>query len=391
MAEVAATSIAPAGDRARRRWVPGGAGPRRPAHPSAPARGARRPRLVETGARAAALGGFTAVVAMPNTDPPIDNAAVATRGARARARRAAARCAWPAPSPWAGGRAPGAHGRAGRPRGAPVHRRRRRRPGRRRHAPRPRVRPGAGCHPGPALRGRRPGRRRPHARGGLVEPPGRARASRPRPKRSWSRATSPWPASPGAGSTSCTCRRPARPRWWRTAKARGPARHRRGGAAPLDAHRRRAGRLRPGVQGQPAVAHRRRRGRPAAGLRDGTIDAIATDHAPHPPETKDAPLDSAPPGMLGLETALAVVLGACAPTGTAAPAMSARHVLALLSWQPGPHRRARPPATAATRAGPSRPGRPPTSASSTPPRTWEVDPGAPGQPQPQHALGGARS
>ena len=44
-----------------------------------------------------------------------------------------------------------------------------------------------------------------------------------------------------------------------------------------------------------------------AGLADGTIDAIATDHAPHPPETKEAPLDEAPPGMLGLETALALV------------------------------------------------------------------------------------
>lgn len=44
-----------------------------------------------------------------------------------------------------------------------------------------------------------------------------------------------------------------------------------------------------------------------AGIRDGTIDAIATDHAPHPPEAKDKPFDQAPPGMLNLETALAVV------------------------------------------------------------------------------------
>ena len=43
------------------------------------------------------------------------------------------------------------------------------------------------------------------------------------------------------------------------------------------------------------------------GLRDGTIDAVATDHAPHADHTKEQPLDSAPPGMLGLETALAVV------------------------------------------------------------------------------------
>lgn len=44
-----------------------------------------------------------------------------------------------------------------------------------------------------------------------------------------------------------------------------------------------------------------------AGLLDGTIDVVATDHAPHAPETKDRPFDSAPPGMLGLEVALAVL------------------------------------------------------------------------------------
>jgi dihydroorotase len=45
-----------------------------------------------------------------------------------------------------------------------------------------------------------------------------------------------------------------------------------------------------------------------AGLVDGTIAAIATDHAPHAPETKELPFDQAPPGMLGLETALALAL-----------------------------------------------------------------------------------
>ncbi|MEO8364188.1 MAG: dihydroorotase [Ilumatobacteraceae bacterium] len=44
------------------------------------------------------------------------------------------------------------------------------------------------------------------------------------------------------------------------------------------------------------------------GLADGTIDAIATDHAPHARRDKELPLDQAPPGMLGLETALGVVL-----------------------------------------------------------------------------------
>jgi dihydroorotase len=45
-----------------------------------------------------------------------------------------------------------------------------------------------------------------------------------------------------------------------------------------------------------------------AGLADGTIAAIATDHAPHTAETKELPFDQAPPGMLGLETALALAL-----------------------------------------------------------------------------------
>ena len=63
-----------------------------------------------------------------------------------------------------------------------------------------------------------------------------------------------------------------------------------------------------------------------AGLLDGTIDAIATDHAPHPRRDKEMSLDMAPPGMLGLETALGVVLaeGGC----------EIRDVVALMSWNP---------------------------------------------------------
>ncbi|MDP9068829.1 MAG: dihydroorotase [Actinomycetota bacterium] len=45
-----------------------------------------------------------------------------------------------------------------------------------------------------------------------------------------------------------------------------------------------------------------------AGLQDGTIDAIATDHAPHAQEEKDQELSYAPPGLLGLETALPLTL-----------------------------------------------------------------------------------
>jgi dihydroorotase len=44
-----------------------------------------------------------------------------------------------------------------------------------------------------------------------------------------------------------------------------------------------------------------------AGLRDGTIDCIATDHAPHAREEKEVPFEQAPMGTTGLETAFAAV------------------------------------------------------------------------------------
>jgi dihydroorotase len=63
-----------------------------------------------------------------------------------------------------------------------------------------------------------------------------------------------------------------------------------------------------------------------AGLADGTIDAIATDHAPHPADQKERPLDEAPPGMVGLETALGVAL--------AELDLPVADVIAALSWRP---------------------------------------------------------
>ncbi len=42
-------------------------------------------------------------------------------------------------------------------------------------------------------------------------------------------------------------------------------------------------------------------------LADGTIDCVATDHAPHTQEAKEREWDAAPPGMVGLETALGIV------------------------------------------------------------------------------------
>jgi len=45
-------------------------------------------------------------------------------------------------------------------------------------------------------------------------------------------------------------------------------------------------------------------------LRSGVVDAVATDHAPHTPESKDMAFDEAPPGMLGLEHAASLTLDA---------------------------------------------------------------------------------
>ncbi|MER7206004.1 dihydroorotase [Streptosporangium sp. NPDC000239] len=52
-----------------------------------------------------------------------------------------------------------------------------------------------------------------------------------------------------------------------------------------------------------------------AGLADGTIDCVATDHAPHPVEDKETEWAAAAMGMIGLETALSVVQEAMVETG----------------------------------------------------------------------------
>lgn len=62
------------------------------------------------------------------------------------------------------------------------------------------------------------------------------------------------------------------------------------------------------------------------GIIDGTIDAVATDHAPHADHAKELPLDAAPPGMLGLETALGVL--------NTAITLSPQRLVEVLSWNP---------------------------------------------------------
>ena len=52
-----------------------------------------------------------------------------------------------------------------------------------------------------------------------------------------------------------------------------------------------------------------------AALADGTIDIVATDHAPHARQDKECEWDQASPGMLGLQTALSVVIATMVQTG----------------------------------------------------------------------------
>ncbi|MFC1416008.1 dihydroorotase [Streptacidiphilus cavernicola] len=77
-------------------------------------------------------------------------------------------------------------------------------------------------------------------------------------------------------------------------------------------------------------------------LADGTIDAVATDHAPHPSEDKDCEWAAAAMGMVGLETALSVVQQTMVDTG-------------LIGWAEVADRMSRRPAAIGGLAGQGRP------------------------------------
>ena len=67
-----------------------------------------------------------------------------------------------------------------------------------------------------------------------------------------------------------------------------------------------------------------------AGLKDGTIDVIATDHAPHSPEEKDVEFAAAPFGIVGLETALGLVM-----THLIAPGhLTLQQAIHKITWAP---------------------------------------------------------
>lgn len=63
-----------------------------------------------------------------------------------------------------------------------------------------------------------------------------------------------------------------------------------------------------GYKMNPPLASREDREALLAGIADGAVDAIATDHAPHHPASKDVEFDRAPFGITGFETALALAL-----------------------------------------------------------------------------------
>jgi dihydroorotase len=66
------------------------------------------------------------------------------------------------------------------------------------------------------------------------------------------------------------------------------------------------------------------------GLADGTIDVIATDHAPHAQEEKAAGVDAAPCGIVGLETALGLVMTGLVQTGV----LDVPHAIAKMTLRP---------------------------------------------------------
>jgi dihydroorotase len=100
------------------------------------------------------------------------------------------------------------------------------------------------------------------------------------------------------------------------------------------------------------------------GLADGTIDAIATDHAPHAVEEKEAEFDRAPHGTIGLETALAVAL-----TELVAPRLlTLSRALETLSSSPARLLGAR------DHGGPIEAGRPANLVLFDPEERWTVEP-----------------
>ena len=218
-----------------------------------------------------------------------------------------------------------------------------------------------------------------HARGRVVEPPRAARAARRGRGGDGGPGHRPGPGHRWAGPLPAPVdRRRGRP--GAPGQGRGRARDRRGGAAPLHADRRLHAGLRHGLQGQPAAAHPRPTSTPCKpALADGTVDAIATDHAPHAPEPKDLPFDQAAPGH-------ARAADGRWPWPSTELDLPDRADAGPAQLAAGRHRRARPGPRRRPRAARWPPGAPANLCVIDPTATWTVDPTALASPQPQHPL-----
>ena len=335
---------------------------------------------IETGARAAALGGCTAVVCMPNTEPPLDDAAVVQsvleRGRQRCVRGARRRLHHEGPAR----RGARADGGALRPRRARVHRRRRLR-----------CRRAASCAARSSTSARSPDRcsrstpKIPRSCAAVTCTKVRGRrgsASRAGPRRRSrrsSRVTSRSPSSPAAATTCCTSRAarpssssaPRRPK----ACASPPSARRNTSCSPTP----RAPGFDPVFKMNPPLREQRDVDALRAGLLDGTIDAIATDHAPHAPETKAAPFEEAPPGHARRRDRARgrAHRRSSSPACSRSPTRSARCRGA---------RRASRASTRTVTAVRSRAGRPANLCVIDPTVRWVVDAHPPGQPRHQLAL-----
>ena len=286
---------------------------------------------VESGARAAALGGCTAVVCMPNTDPPLDDAAVVEavleRGRRAACDVRVAGCitkgrkgmelaplgelydagvriftddgdcvadaqvmrhAFEYASALAGRGHRATRGRSGARRAAVT-------------CTKARGRRGSGSRAGPRRRSRR----------------------------SW-RATSRSPRLTGGRYHVLHLSAAQSAHLVRAAKAEGVRVTAECTPQHLVLTDERCAGFDPVFKMNPPLREQADVDALRAALLDGTIDAIATDHAPHARETKDVPFEDAPPGMLGVETALAVVHTTLVAPGV----LTLAQAFAALSWRP---------------------------------------------------------
>ncbi len=99
-------------------------------------------------------------------------------------------------------------------------------------------------------------------------------------------------------------------------------------------------------------------------LADGTIDAVATDHAPHAVEDKEAEFDQSPPGTIGLETALAAVVTHLVEPGLLPLARAIEAMSTVPARILG----------AAGHGGPIEPGRPANLVAFDPGAAWAVEP-----------------